>query len=243
MASRLCREPEPKRSLESRAGSSKTTNGNAARSTTLLKGLATGRSKATTSNRRPAASRSSSQLQQECSSGSDWPRQSTALANFEQISRRAEASRGCVSAACVAAARGLGLDDVRSVPACTGSAGAWGSSVHRAVFLRQFAAQRRPSHSAGVDRPGWRPGRNRTAEQELGKNDWLGAAGRISGLAQDERDLAYFLPILCTNSRHLQTVQSNSKQLASFSRKEIRLKSASASKTRQIEVKGMNFGC
>ena len=55
--------PEPKRSLESRAGSSKTTNGNAARSTTLLKSLATGRSKVTTSNYRPAASRSSNQRQ------------------------------------------------------------------------------------------------------------------------------------------------------------------------------------
>ena len=115
------------------------------------------------------------------------------MANFEQISRRAEASRGCVSAACVAAARGLGLADVRSVPACTGSAGAWGSSVHRAVFLRQFAAQRRPSHSAGVDRPGWRPGRNRTAEQELGKNDWLGAVGAHFGLGTGRKKPCLFL--------------------------------------------------
>ena len=30
------------------------------------------------------------------------------------------------------------------------------------------------------------------------------------------KTVAYFLPILCTNCRHLQTVQSNSKQLASF---------------------------
>ena len=115
------------------------------------------------------------------------------MAHFEQISRRAEASRGCFSAACVAVARGLGLDDVRSVPACTGSAGAWGSSVHRAVFLRQFAAQRRPSHSAGVDRPGWRPGRNRTAEQELGKKRLAGRCGAHFGLGTGRKRPCLFL--------------------------------------------------
>ena len=98
-----------------------------------------------------------------------------------------------------------------------------------------FRGARKPRNYRGPSRLG-APGRNRTAERKQGKNILLGNCwGRKS--------FAYFLPIFCTNSRHLQTVQGNSRRSQVCGRKEVRLKSANVSKTGQIEVKRMNFGC
>ncbi len=47
--------------------------------------------------------------------------------------------------------------------------------------------------SAGVGRPGWRPGRNRTAERKLGKNILLGTAEQTSVLVTGGQMLCLFL--------------------------------------------------
>jgi hypothetical protein len=67
--------------------------------------------------------------------------------------------------------------------------------------------------------------------------------GELRAWNRGPKYFAYFFAILCINSRHAGTGQSNSKQLAGFGRKEVRLKSTSAGKTGQIEVLRMNFGC
>ena len=82
-----------------------------------------------------------------------------------------------------------------------------------------------------------------TAERKLGKNILLGAAGCILGLGQGEKAL----PISCLFCAPTAGISRQSKATPSSSqgsvRKEVRLKSASNSKSEQIEVKRMRFGC